>query len=503
MTRESASETAYKKQLAALQQEKEALEQGLVKLRKEKFALAEKLHQQEHSMELNHSGCFIWNLAGEELSLYFPINKVLGREVDESALRYPRLLELLHVADRFAVRRMLWELSLGVRERQQLKVYLKAAAGDVPLIISASAQRDENGKPLSVSGSLTALQPETARNLPAFYLNPAPFGLPIFRVDRQSGEPLFSNPAAKVLWQEQLGEQEIQHIGELIGSDQWQQLHQQLEQGSMDHPLAVSLGEGRELQLFAGNPDLPSVLDIILLDVSELQQTIKELQQVNFQLDNFVYHASHDLRAPLRTVLGLLDILRSESRKEERERCVNLIEGSIKRLDSLVIDLLSISRNKRGRNPLVKINFMVEVNLAVSNFYQLGNTRNLEIRTKISQPHPFISDLTRIRIVLNNIISNALKYRRYGADPSFVDIRIWVDAEAAYITVEDNGEGIAEEQLPHIFDMFFRASELSEGSGLGLYIVKDVLQKLEGSIEVSSVQQQGTTFSIRIPNQKP
>jgi signal transduction histidine kinase len=144
---------------------------------------------------------------------------------------------------------------------------------------------------------------------------------------------------------------------------------------------------------------------------------------------------------------------------------------------------------------------MVEVNLAVANFYHVGNTKNLEITTKISQPEYFISDLTRVRIILNNLISNAIKYRRYYLDRSFIDIRIWVDEEAAHIEVEDNGEGIPEDRLPYIFDMFYRSSERSEGSGLGLYIVKDVLQKLDGHIEVSSTFDKGSTFTVTIPNQ--
>ncbi len=243
-------------------------------------------------------------------------------------------------------------------------------------------------------------------------------------------------------------------------------------------------------------------MDILFTDISEVQLSVKELKQVNIQLDNFVYHASHDLRGPLRTVLGLLDILKIETNKEQREHCVSLIEGSIKRLDSLVVDLLSISRNRRIANPKVKINFMSEVDHAIAGFYHLGNTRNLDIRVMVTQPTEFVADLTRVRIVMNNIISNAIKYRRFLTSPSYVEIRIRVDDSAAHIIVEDNGEGISEEQLPRIFDMFYRASDQSEGSGLGLYIVKDVLQKLEGHIEINSELGKGTTVKIMIPNRQ-
>ena len=238
-----------------------------------------------------------------------------------------------------------------------------------------------------------------------------------------------------------------------------------------------------------------------LQDITDLKQENEELQRVNTELDNFVYHASHDLRTPLRSMLGLLSLLKNEPNEKEREKCVELIEGSILRLDTFITDLLSISRSQRKDNPLVEINMMVEVNAAVANAYHLGSTENLEIILKISQPYAYVSNLTRIRIILNNLISNAIKYRRYDAkEKSRIVVSLWVDPQALHLTLEDNGEGIAEDKIAHIFDMFYRASERSEGSGLGLYIVRDVLEKLEGTIAVTSELGVGTTFTLTLPN---
>lgn len=265
--------------------------------------------------------------------------------------------------------------------------------------------------------------------------------------------------------------------------------------------LEVRLADGsKKWILFSGQPADDSTMYAVIQDYTDIRNTINELQKVNFELDNFVYHASHDLRAPLRTVLGLLSLLKQETNRQDRIRCVDLIEGTVSRLDTLVVDLLSISRNNRTEQRFVDINFMVEVNAAVSNFYHMGDTKNLEITTKISQPVCYVYDLTRIRIILNNLISNAIKYRRHCLESSFIDIRIWVDNEAAHIEIEDNGEGISQDSLPNIFDMFYRASERSEGSGLGLFIVKDVVDKLKGSIEVESDKDVGTTFKLTLPN---
>ena len=252
--------------------------------------------------------------------------------------------------------------------------------------------------------------------------------------------------------------------------------------------------------LFSGRRNTGDKVTIVLQDVTVLKEESVGLQKMNAELDNFVYHASHDLRTPLHSILGSLSLLKKEDNPQERARCVELIEGSITRLDTFITDLLSISRNQLRENPLVPVNFMVEIETAVAGAYHMGNTQNLEVVTKVSQPCPFVADLTRVRVVLNNLISNAIKYRRYDVDRSHITIEVWVGSQRVHIEVADNGEGIADTEIDRIFDMFHRASERSEGSGLGLYIVKDVVKKLEGTISVQSQVGQGTTFSVVLPN---
>ncbi len=501
MSRESASESVYKQRIADLQQEKEALERDLAKLKREKYALADKLHQQEQVFQASHAGLIILSLPDAKLEVSFPWKKVVGNTIDESQLDYPGLMQLLSPAEQFGVKRMTLHLIRGhVKQAQRLLFMVNEKQEQIPLLVTASALPDENGEPLSVAFHLLVLQARELLEGKLPYLSIHQLPLPLAKIIRHSGEVLFLNQSAWRIMHEQLGEQEVQHISELVGSDVWQSLLQRLNDEDHDITLEFSIDSEKHFILHARVSG--SFVDVAFSDISEIRHSIKELQQVNMQLDNFIYHASHDLKGPLRTVLGLLDILKIETNKDQRARCVDLIEGSIKRLDSLVVDLLSISRNRRASHPMVKVNFMAEVDHAVSGFYHLGNTKNLDIRVMVRQPTDFVADLTRIRIVFNNIVSNAIKYRRFLTTPSFIEVRIQVEDEAAYIEVEDNGEGIAKEQLPQIFDMFYRASETSEGSGLGLYIVKDVLQKLEGHIDIVSNKGEGTTVKIRIPNRK-
>jgi len=502
MSRDSASKTAFKQKIANLQKEKEALKRDLARLRREKFALASQMHRQEQALHASLAGWIIWNIPNSEFEINFPWKKVISPEVDESKLQLSDIMQWLAPADRFRIKRTVFDLvEKRATQRQQLVNLIKVKAERTPLVVNASVLTDENGQPSSVAFHLFVPQSNQLLEKESNYLNIDLLPLPLVRMQSHNGEILSFNQVAFSLFKERLDDLDIQHISDIVGNDVWQLLKQKMKSGKLSWIREFSLDGEKHFILHASF--FASYVDVIFTDISALRQSVKELKQVNVQLDNFIYHASHDLRGPLRTVLGLLDVLRIETSKEQRERCVGLIEGSIKRLDSLVVDLLSISRNRRATNPEVRINFMTEVDHAIAGFYHLGNTRNLDIRVMVTQPTDFIADLTRVRIVLNNIISNAIKYRRFlTSQPSYVEIRVRVDDQAVHIEVEDNGEGISKEQLPRIFEMFYRASNHNEGSGLGLYIVKDVLQKLEGHIYIDSTLGQGTSVKIMIPNRK-
>lgn len=243
-------------------------------------------------------------------------------------------------------------------------------------------------------------------------------------------------------------------------------------------------------------------VDFVFKDITQTKENLLELQKVNFELDSFVYHASHDLRSPLRSILGLIDLHDMEKDEKFRKECIEKIRSSVIRLDDLVVELLSISRNDRVNDPHKPINLIQELNNSIASYYNASDTTKLEITARVLQPVPFISDATRLRIILNNLISNAIKYRSFSKPLSTIHVEMDTDEEKVVIMVKDNGEGIEESKLPNIFDMFYRATERSEGSGLGLYIVKKVADKLDAEINVDSVEMEGTTFTVTIPNTK-
>jgi len=234
-------------------------------------------------------------------------------------------------------------------------------------------------------------------------------------------------------------------------------------------------------------------------DITQRKDAEIKLKQTNFELDSFVYRASHDLRAPLRSVLGLLNLIRMESAETQKAAYINLAEKSINKLDSFILDLTNFSRNTRMEVEKEQIDFHEVIEECLDNLKFMENADRVEIKVEIEDSMPFLSDNSRMSILFQNLISNSIKYHRPGAD-AFVLVKIETNEEGVNIEVADNGKGINAEYLGRIFEMFFRASEDSYGSGLGLYITKQVVEKLNGQIEVDSVFNEGSSFKIFLPH---
>ena len=238
----------------------------------------------------------------------------------------------------------------------------------------------------------------------------------------------------------------------------------------------------------------------VLQDITSNKENYLNLKKANFELDSFVYHTSHDLRSPLLSVLGLVNIAKQETDLDQLSILLAMVEKSIKKLDGLVNDLLVLSRDNRVNDPYTIIDIKLLIEDCLENYDFLDNYENIDIEVKVESKAPLYSDRTRFNIILNNLLSNAIKYhRKEGAKP-FIHVTTWIEPDKCILKIEDNGEGIEEAFKSKVFDMFYRATESSEGSGLGLYIVKNVLEKLNGTIEFDSTKGVGTTFIVNIPN---
>jgi PAS domain S-box-containing protein len=234
---------------------------------------------------------------------------------------------------------------------------------------------------------------------------------------------------------------------------------------------------------------------------SELEKNIIELKKSNSELDKFVYSVSHDLRAPLSSMLGVVEISEEDTADESMLMHLNMLKSSIKKLDGFIADILNYSRNSRVELKTEAINFKELLDDVTHNLkYIGGNTKKVEIKVDVNEHVPFVSDKSRLIIILNNLISNAIRYQNSGVAKPFVDIKINTSDTETGIIIRDNGIGINKENIEKIFEMFYRVSEDSIGSGLGLYIVKETIDKLKGNIKVESEPGVGTTFQLHIPN---
>lgn len=236
----------------------------------------------------------------------------------------------------------------------------------------------------------------------------------------------------------------------------------------------------------------------------EIKNQNIELEKRNTELDRFVYSTSHDLRAPLTSLLGLIMIAESNVREEDSElrEIFKMMEKSVRRLDGFIGDILDYSRNIRQDVECELIDFEELVQEQEEGLKHFNNLVDHKVNVSVKCSGDFYSDKRRIRVILNNLISNAVKYLDPDKDESVVNVEIQTDDQLARITIEDNGIGIKEEHHEKIFDMFYRATAVSDGSGIGLYITKESIEKLGGSVHLESTPGYGTRFLVKLPNLK-
>lgn len=232
-----------------------------------------------------------------------------------------------------------------------------------------------------------------------------------------------------------------------------------------------------------------------------LSSANKHLKKTNTELDRFVYSVSHDLRAPLASILGVIEFTESETSEIEVLENLSMIKESVKKLDGFIMDILDYSRNSRSEIKSEVIDFKQILNDSVNNLkFMSRDNGDVAIRFNTVENNHFYSDSYRLYIVLTNLISNAIRYYNPDLESPYVMIDIEVELTEAIIIVKDNGMGIDEKFQKKVFDMFYRVSKKSVGSGLGLYIVKEAVDKLGGTLELESELGVGTEFRLKIPN---
>ncbi|MEL7005102.1 MAG: PAS domain-containing sensor histidine kinase [Bacteroidota bacterium] len=233
----------------------------------------------------------------------------------------------------------------------------------------------------------------------------------------------------------------------------------------------------------------------VLLDITERKNQVLELERLNDELDRFIYHASHDLRAPLTSILGLANLMELEN--DVNSTYGSLIKERVEHLDELLRELVELTRNNKTELQIDLIDFKADINTILD---EISNPNNVQIDVHIDSELPFYSDAVRLKTIIRNLISNAVKYYDGEKDDPYVKFSVKRKLDSVELTISDNGIGIDNDSIKRLFTMFFRATSNASGSGLGLFIVKAMLGKLGGTIQVESELEVGTTFTIQLPN---
>ncbi|HLT82157.1 MAG TPA: ATP-binding protein [Cyclobacteriaceae bacterium] len=244
-----------------------------------------------------------------------------------------------------------------------------------------------------------------------------------------------------------------------------------------------------------------SIIDIEERKMAEQQIRLQNdlLAKANDELDRFVYSASHDLRAPLSSLLGLISIAEKTDNREEVMLCMEMMKKRVVTMEGFIKEITDYSRNSRLRVERQPVHIRSLVQEVVESLKYTNGAERIRIDLEMDPDLTFITDPGRLKVVLNNLIANAIKYHDLTKEDPYIRLKAFANGKSNEISVSDNGQGIPREHMNHIFNMFYRASENSEGSGLGLYIVKETLTKLSGTIHVESEYQKGSVFRVELP----
>ncbi len=232
----------------------------------------------------------------------------------------------------------------------------------------------------------------------------------------------------------------------------------------------------------------------------ELENSNDMLKKVNEELDSFVYRVSHDLRAPIASSIGLANLSLKEASTDHLKKYTEMQINSLTRLDIYIKDILNYSRNARLEMQVQEVNMHDLADELVGMLLTYDNLdKPVDFRINIEGSPNIYSDKLRLKIILNNLLSNSFKYHSNDINNPWVELKMSRKKDMVSIKVIDNGIGIGIEHQNNIYKMFYRGTTLRSGSGLGLYIVKDCLNKIGGSISFESEVAKGSEFEILIP----
>ncbi|NOS54968.1 MAG: PAS domain S-box protein [Cyclobacteriaceae bacterium] len=256
----------------------------------------------------------------------------------------------------------------------------------------------------------------------------------------------------------------------------------------------------REQELHNANEELLKTLK----QVQHMDEVDKKknllLAKANKQIQKFLYSTSHEFRSPLTSILGLVNLMRMETSDSITLDYVSKIEASAYKLDKIIKDIMNYSRTTYQRIKSEHIDFGPTIWKLVNKYQADPSLSKIKVEVKTEGISQFYNDVDRVELTIDNVIRNAINYYDQKKVHPFIKIQVDLSDKQVKIQIADNGIGIGKDHCEHIFTMFYKATSISKGAGLGLFIAKEALEQLKGSISVESEVGFGSVFQLTIPN---
>jgi signal transduction histidine kinase len=229
-----------------------------------------------------------------------------------------------------------------------------------------------------------------------------------------------------------------------------------------------------------------------------------QLTKANWVIGHFINSCSHSMRGPLKSILGLVNLLNTSTQRADETSntlVLTLIESSVEKMEKMLDQLEHFLENsKRDVTVRAVIDLKSVVNIVLKKFAAEILHAGLKIQVVVRQSAPIFSDVSRLRLILDHLLQNAITFCATNDNIPVLKIEITASDKSLSIIFTDNGTGIHQSHHLKVFDLFYRANEKSTGTGLGLYVVKEIVHKLGGVIKVTGRKGSGTIFTITIPN---
>lgn len=329
------------------------------------------------------------------------------------------------------------------------------------------------------------------RNNPIVYVNPAFCKITGY----SAGEALGRN--CRFLAGPETSREMQQRISAAIkagGSFEGEVLHYKKDGSQFWNYLTIS-------PVFSAKGELTHFVGVIK-DVTERKEAERMLTEKNHEMNNFVYKASHDLKGPLASIIGVTNLAMTEVKDAHALKFVNFVNESTRRLNSILQDLLEISCVTHSSVDVKKVDVQQMIDEIIDSLRHAEHCRGIDFKVVVKGKSYIYTDRKILVPAVQNLVDNAIKYKNDRRKEPYVHVILDDYKHGVMIEVKDNGVGIPDNLQAKVFDMFFRGSEKSKGTGLGLYIVKNSIKKLGGFVDYYSKEMEGSSFNIYIPDLK-